>query len=252
VLIDGNPHRTEFFYCTTGIETRNHSEAVVTGGNLIKNCDLGLRVNDTSSALVRNTTFDDCNLYAVDAGWQSEPDLGDVTGWGPGMNTFTGNCGSRYKHVNAPFRDPAVGPVMAEMNWWGSDPPDSSCFSSGTVDYNPWLHSDPNDAGIEEIVEHTLDEIPPRIEQNYPNPFRDETKIRYSVPMPGTRVVIRVFDVKGRLVRWLVDRSHDMGTHRIRWDGMDDNGRRVASGIYFCRIKIGDAFTETKKMILGR
>jgi len=80
----------------------------------------------------------------------------------------------------------------------------------------------------------------------------DVTNVSDSVPRAGTRAAIGVFDVKGRLVRRLIDRGHDAGRHSIMWDGADDRGRPVPSGIYFLRIEIGDHFKQAKKMILGR
>jgi len=141
---------------------------------------------------------------------------------------------------------------MAEGNWWGAAPPNPDCFSLGTVDYSPWLTSDPNDALYQERAHLVLKGMPARVEQNYPNPFIDVTSISYSVPRAGTRTVIQVFDVKGRVVRRLIDEQLDMGRHSITWDGFDDQGRALASGVYFIRVEIGDDFKETKKIILGR
>ncbi len=87
-----------------------------------------------------------------------------------------------------------------------------------------------------------------RLEANVPNPFNPSTTIRYQVGAPG-HVDVRVFDVSGRLVRTLVDRSQDAGVYGVRWDGMDDSGRPVASGVYFYRMQTGD-FTSTRKMVL--
>ncbi len=89
--------------------------------------------------------------------------------------------------------------------------------------------------------------------QNYPNPFNPATSIQYTV---GSRRIpihttLKVYDVLGRLTRTLVDEPETSGIHEIIWDGNDENGKEVASGIYFCRLTAGD-FSETKKMLLLR
>ena len=84
--------------------------------------------------------------------------------------------------------------------------------------------------------------------QNAPNPFNPETTIRFSLGTAGRAEMI-VFNVVGQRVRTLIDGDLDAGTHNVRWDGTDDNGRSVASGLYFYRLT-SDNFTETKKMAL--
>jgi hypothetical protein len=87
-----------------------------------------------------------------------------------------------------------------------------------------------------------------RLEANIPNPFNPSTTIRYEVAESGP-ASIRVYDVSGKLVRTLVNRSHDVGPYETRWDGRDDSGRRVASGVYFYRLESG-RFTQTRRMVL--
>lgn len=87
------------------------------------------------------------------------------------------------------------------------------------------------------------------LEGNYPNPFNPTTRIRYALPAPGV-VSLRVFDASGRLVRVLLDRApRDAGYHAAAWDGTDDAGRRLASGVYFYRLSLNDE-TWTKRMVL--
>lgn len=86
--------------------------------------------------------------------------------------------------------------------------------------------------------------------QNYPNPFNPHTTLRFTL---GAAAVasLRVYDVSGRLVRTLVSRPLAAGPHVLTWDGTDDRGGRVASGVYFYRLTAG-ARTATRKMILLR
>lgn len=86
--------------------------------------------------------------------------------------------------------------------------------------------------------------------QNAPNPFNPQTAIRYSVAHTGP-VRIDVFDVAGRHVRTLVEKSHAPGVYTARWDGTDDAGRPLASGAYFYRLT-ADGRSDAKKLILLR
>lgn len=83
---------------------------------------------------------------------------------------------------------------------------------------------------------------------NYPNPFNPTTTIRYDLPELAD-VRISVYNVVGQVVRTLVDRQDSPGQHEVIWDGRDDSGRPVSSGIYLYRMTAGD-FTQSRKMLL--
>jgi hypothetical protein len=90
-----------------------------------------------------------------------------------------------------------------------------------------------------------------RLYQNSPNPFNPYTVIRYDLPEPA-RVSLRVYDVTGRLVRVLLGSVPvDAGYQEAYWDGLDDRGQTVASGVYLYRIEAG-SFVETRRMVLLR
>jgi len=90
------------------------------------------------------------------------------------------------------------------------------------------------------------------LSQNRPNPFNPETVIGFNVPGGAPALVrLRVYTVDGRLVRTLVSRRLDPGYHEARWNGRDDRGVGVATGVYICRAEIGSA-TLTRKMALLR
>ncbi|HSG27371.1 MAG TPA: FlgD immunoglobulin-like domain containing protein, partial [Candidatus Krumholzibacterium sp.] len=86
--------------------------------------------------------------------------------------------------------------------------------------------------------------------QNSPNPFNPSTTIRYYL-RGRSPVHLEIFDVSGRRVSRLVDRIQDPGPYTIVWDGKDDEGDRVSSGIYIYRLKAGKE-TLSKKMVLLR
>lgn len=91
--------------------------------------------------------------------------------------------------------------------------------------------------------------VPNSLAQNIPNPFNPSTTIRYSVSQSGP-VAIRVYNAGGGLVRTLVSAPHGPGAYTVRWDGTDDGGRRLGSGVYFYRIESSSGFRAAKKLIL--
>jgi M6 family metalloprotease-like protein len=83
---------------------------------------------------------------------------------------------------------------------------------------------------------------------NYPNPFNPSTTIRYELASRA-RVELRVYDVNGALVRTLVDDVKPAGAYALEWNGRDDRGNPVGSGVYFYRLTAGD-FSDVRKMTL--
>ncbi len=89
--------------------------------------------------------------------------------------------------------------------------------------------------------------------QNYPNPFNPTTNIGFRIP-PGGRsdvgmVNLEVYDITGRLVKTLVNENRAPGNYSVQWDGTNQFGQQVGSGVYFYRLQAG-AFQQVKKMLL--
>ncbi len=87
------------------------------------------------------------------------------------------------------------------------------------------------------------------LEQNFPNPFNPVTTITFSLPEKG-EVDMGVYDVSGRLVKTLYQGVMDQGKHKATWDGRNNAGRAVSSGVYFCKLFTKDNVAETKMVIL--
>ncbi len=111
------------------------------------------------------------------------------------------------------------------------------------------------------IDEHSIAPVTFQLEQNFPNPFNPETNLRFRIPRgsgpdapngAGGLVELKIFDILGQEVKTLVKKNMVPGTYTVKWDGSDDNGVPVASGVYLYRLKINDHFVQTKKMILLR
>jgi hypothetical protein len=74
--------------------------------------------------------------------------------------------------------------------------------------------------------------------QSSPNPFNPTTTIRYEVPAPGGSVSLEILDSRGRLVRSLVSELQAAGLQETIWNGQDQHGKLVASGVYCCRLQV--------------
>jgi hypothetical protein len=83
---------------------------------------------------------------------------------------------------------------------------------------------------------------------NSPNPFNPATTISYDLPEP-TEITLAIFDALGQLVRTLVDQRQPAGRHFIIWDGRDERGQRVASGVFIYQLRAG-RFVQSRKMLL--
>jgi hypothetical protein len=88
------------------------------------------------------------------------------------------------------------------------------------------------------------------LSQNYPNPFNPETEIKFQLPKTS-EVRLEIYDILGQRVRSLLNKRMVGGYYRVRWDGRDDRGDRVSSGLYFYRFE-GEGFLKIRKMIVMR
>jgi hypothetical protein len=108
-----------------------------------------------------------------------------------------------------------------------------------------WMDNDVN-------VDITPAETPKsyNLAQNFPNPFNPSTTIKFDMKAKGF-VALKVYNVAGQLVRTLVNGTKDAGSYTITWDGKNNRGSGVASGIYFYKMETKD-FSQTKKMVMLR
>ena len=88
------------------------------------------------------------------------------------------------------------------------------------------------------------------LRQNRPNPFRSRTSIQLELPS-AAHVTLQIYDAGGRLVRHLPNKQLARDSHTIDWDGRDDRGGVVASGVYFYQLGVDDR-TETRRLIMVR
>ncbi|HEX2868280.1 MAG TPA: T9SS type A sorting domain-containing protein, partial [Ignavibacteriales bacterium] len=86
------------------------------------------------------------------------------------------------------------------------------------------------------------------LEQNYPNPFNPTTTIRYAIP-ERSMVTLRIYDMLGREVKTLISAEQNPGVYNAVWNGENNYGAKVASGIYIYRVEAGK-YVQVKKMML--
>jgi hypothetical protein len=137
-----------------------------------------------------------------------------------------------------PYRN--LSRLKSPQLWW-SDTEDD--WSVGLiVRYDATAGTDPGDNPL--ILPRSL-----ILYQNTPNPFNPSTTIRFDIAKSCV-VNLSVFDARGRLIRNLLNNARKTaGTHQIYWDGTDEEGENIPSGIYFYRLEDGSE-TRTRKMVL--
>jgi hypothetical protein len=92
------------------------------------------------------------------------------------------------------------------------------------------------------------------LSQNYPNPFNPMTTIGFEIPGSAEErvdVTLRIYDVRGRLIRTLINGAKEPGAYEVTWDGRNDRGADLSSGVYFYKVSAGE-FVSTRKMTLIR
>ena len=82
----------------------------------------------------------------------------------------------------------------------------------------------------------------------FPNPFSNTTNISFSIAQ-SAKVSLKVFDMNGRLVTTLANEQMQSGSHEIKWNVSDANGKSIPSGIYLLRMEAGN-YSETKKLLV--
>ena len=105
-----------------------------------------------------------------------------------------------------------------------------------------WFQRRPKESGLAEVpVRFALGD-------NYPNPFNPMTRISFDLPV-ASGVLLRIYDVRGSVVRTLVSEGMPVGFHSVIWNGTDDRGGAVSSGVYFYGSK-PKGLSDTRKMML--
>jgi hypothetical protein len=144
------------------------------------------------------------------------------------------------------------GDSIRVLYWDGSSETEYACggnliYGDGTFGYAPYTLYE---LDVATDVAVTAEMLPTSysLAQNYPNPFNPTTQIDYSIP-ERSQVTITIYNILGQSIRTVLDEEKPAGRYSIVWDGKDDNGSLVSTGIYLYRLTAVD-YAETKKMIL--
>jgi len=153
-----------------------------------------------------------------------------LSGTWSGCNVSNASIGTSWDNVQEPFAIGFTSYVYSNYPYYWDD---IEITSTGGASSAP----------VVELPEsYTLS-------QNYPNPFNPKTTIKYELPNSGD-ISLKIYNVTGQLVRTLVNNYEEAGYHSIEWNGDDENGRSVASGIYIYRLINNEGIVDTKKMIM--
>lgn len=176
-------------------------------------------------------------ILAWDA--NSESDVAQYAVYADASSGFVPSAANFVAFVTTPTSTFNAGPVAADT-YYRVNAIDDDGYAGG---YSGEASASPStDVDPEPIAYRT------RLLQNVPNPFNPVTEIRFELATAAD-VSITIFDAAGRLVRTLEHGNRAMGNHTVRWNGTNDGGEPVSSGVYFYRMRAA-GFDETRKMIL--
>lgn len=198
--------------------------------------------------------------YAV---WGDKEEAVDKTGVRIDSNTDADTDSSDYQ-PDTPIASQSViatGAHAFGMSWQRSDPNlevgETTTGGNGITGQDEtsedlgaaFTQAEPT-PGNPTSVELISDQIPRafELEQNYPNPFNPETSIRYAL-LTNARVKLDIYNPLGQKIATLVDENQVAGNYLAKWNGRNDSGQLVSSGVYVYRLEAGD-FLESKKMLL--
>ena len=123
-------------------------------------------------------------------------------------------------------------------------------ISYGAGAGDAWLiNVEPDISTINETHSNVINEY--ELLQNYPNPFNPETKISYQLSK-NSNVQLKVYNLLGQEVITLVNKQQNAGNHSVTWNGINETGQQVASGVYYYKLVTDNEFVQTKKLLLLR
>jgi len=255
-LIVSGAHANGLALCRTwcGVDIDNNSYFDKTGGRT---------GGGVITPLVTGALTPDLNLYqdgGVAYKWY-------VFGGCPIINTFdvlklsgTGQVAATYPVYNAQTQIAAIGNVRLNT---AQDTVRTMWMGFSYMEVRDDVKQTPEDrfliakktfAWMQNLVKSDVSSstVPSayKLAQNFPNPFNPSTTIKFDMKAKGL-VTLKIYNVAGELVRTLVDEVKDAGSYSVPWNGKNDRGSAVASGIYFYKMDT-KSFSQTKKMVMLR
>ena len=250
------------------------ADGVCIHDNTFQNCSFGMQIGHSRNIIIDNNSFSGPAITAIDLAYNTADVL--ITN-----NTITDcqrqaillfyNSEAEIHYNNIYNNDVALSlwaegaDIDASYNWWGTTDPDSiesliedynDDPTSGRVNYLPFLNSPTdNSSNNKPIVSSVQEQASLRnfqLLQNYPNPFNTTTVINFSIPLinkEDMKVSLKIYNIHGQLVRKLLNERIGSNSYSVVWDGKDNWGQPVASGIYFYELRAG-GMREAGKMIV--
>ncbi len=270
--------RDKFNHINSGVTLLYYDDGTAEGSVLLTDPGERLAVQFTPESYPATLSF--ANFYIRDAGAAIKLDVFNDSGTGgtPGTSllnapiTVTPQSNS-WNSVDLSNRNCKInhGNFFISLEWTQGNAPsigydeefpyarrswyfDGSFWSNFTEDGDPWDKRDVMiGVGLRELTAvgtKNNQKFPAgfSLSQNFPNPFNSETRFYYSVAKP-TMTEIAIYNVLGQKIRELVHQSLQPGNYSVRWDGQDDDGQYVSSGIYFCLFQTKE-FNEKRKLLL--
>jgi len=187
-------------------------------------------------------------VHGLSVGWQGSdrvldwnpspaPDVAQYAIYADASSGFVPSAANLVAFVAAPATSFNVGPVASD-----------TYYKVNAIDDDNYAGGYSNEASASASTDTEPIVFRNRLLQNSPNPFNPETEIRFELAATSD-VSITVFDAVGRLIRVLEGGNRPAGVHAVRWNGRDDSGQPVSSGVYFYRMKSSN-FDQTRKMVL--
>jgi hypothetical protein len=215
--------------CTPGVTTVNDVDTL-TVNQTQTTWDIKIKVGNTGSSVAQNVS---AQIFGGPA-WLAIPDAnGTYPDLAAGASAFNTD------QYTLDITNWPGGAFQVTMQVFWQDNCGGNHNQQMTVDLLPATQPTPVGKGPSNAS---------RLDANIPNPFNPSTTIRYQIGESGN-ASLRIYDVSGALVRTLVDRTHNVGDYEARWDGRDQTGKAVASGVYFYRLET-NRFTQTRRMVL--
>lgn len=157
---------------------------------------------------------------------------GDPNSFGPAEDEY----GFDYPSSKVSYTAAGGGFPLGDLNWFPDKKAEWEAAGKPTVDVRVDAYSVPTEF---------------QLSQNFPNPFNPTTSISYSLRKPS-QVTLTIYTILGQKIHSLIDNElRPAGSYTIKWNGRDDSGRLVASGVYLYSLEAGE-FTQARKMLLVR
>ncbi|MCK5328826.1 MAG: hypothetical protein KAR36_09495, partial [Candidatus Latescibacteria bacterium] len=224
-----------------------------------------------------NGFVDETDLLPIESYWHTEgpPRIGSASSGGLGGNpqseirnpqsSWIGQGAALWNPANAMFADANGDGIVDErdistiaLNWGRAHPTrrGTPAVKANVTEAYLHLYRSIQRVGSETMKAFVRDQlerldIPEKIAlTNFPNPFDDQTTFFLDVPPEASRVRLEIYNLTGQRIRTLLREARQPGRVAISWDGRDERGNQVASGLVLCRLDIGESRTVRKIILL--